>query len=147
MRNGQNQIMFLRVFLTALAATLLLVTTGCSTSSPDASSKKEATDSSSPTAVQSDQASVAPESSAPTNALNLPECDSVWVTGQVLPEDFQGCAVAGVFVEPEIMYCESGQSLATYQNRYYAALGQVINEVPNVRKSPVWRKMLRTCTG
>lgn len=136
-----------RVLLGVVAATLLVLTSGCGASSPGGK-----TDSSpSGTVTPTDQASSPPatptDSASPTNALGLPECATVWVAGQVLPEDYQGCTENGQFVEPDIMYCESGQTLATYQNRYYAALGQVINEAPNVHKTKIWRKMQRTCTG
>jgi hypothetical protein len=138
----------LRVLVGCLVAMMLVFAAGCGASSPGGKSEEKVVESGSPTPSQDSTDTPAPdESSSPTNEWNLPECSTVWITGQVLPEEFMGCAENGQFVEPDIMYCESGQSLATYQNRYYAALGQVINEVPNVRKSRVWRKMLRACTA
>lgn len=138
----------LKVLFGCLVAMMLVFTAGCGSSSPGGKSEEKASDSSSPSpSLDATDSPTPDESSSPTNSLNLPECSTVWVTGQVLSEEFMGCAENGQFVEPDIMYCESGQTLATYQNRYYAALGQVINEVPNVRKSRVWRKMVRTCTA
>lgn len=135
-----------RALLVASFTVLLMVVGGCGTSSPGG--KAESSTKPDPSASLSPTPSATPSpSDSPTNALGLPECSTVWVSGLVLPEDYQGCTENGQFVEPDIMYCESGQTLAAYQNRYYAALGQVINELPNVHKSKKWRQMQRTCTG
>lgn len=136
-----------RILLGVVAATLLVLTSGCGASSPGGKADSTPSGTVTPTDQATSSSPTPSDSVSPTNALGLPECATVWVTGQVLPEDYQGCTENGQFVEPDIMYCESGQSLATYQNRYYAALGQVINEAPNVHKTKIWRKMQRTCTG
>ena len=146
MTKSRSDAMASRTLLAALTVAILVILSGCGASSPGGKAESSAKPSPSPS-VSPAETTTPSESDSPTNALGLPECSTVWVTGEILPEDYQGCTENGHFVEPDIMYCESGQTLAAYQNRYYAALGQVINELPNVHQSKKWRQMQRTCTG
>ncbi len=59
----------------------------------------------------------------------LPSCSEVWRTGETLPEDYDGCVIEGneikVFSPTE---CPSGKQHATYEDRWYAVLGEEIQE-------------------
>lgn len=60
----------------------------------------------------------------------LPVCDDVWVAGNTLPEDYEGCKDAdGVLVVSDVKQCtETDGSFTTFAARYYAMLGGEIHD-------------------
>ena len=71
-----------------------------------------------------------PAASGPVETL--PSCDDVWVTGETLVSDYDGCVISGNDIKvfsPEM--CPSGAEYASYEDRYYAIPGEVIRESPD----------------
>lgn len=55
----------------------------------------------------------------------LSACRDVWVVGETLPKDYEGCTADGdKVVTPELFECEEGGGHWTaYHDRFFAALG------------------------
>lgn len=61
----------------------------------------------------------------------MPRCSDVWVEGEVLPEDYEGCRDGAAVVRPEFVDCEREDGrLTTYRSRYVALLGSAVQVVP-----------------
>lgn len=69
------------------------------------------------------------ESTSPAPTLREPLCADVWVDGQALPKDYEGCSTEDGWVEADARHCESGQVLVTFDDRFYAAKGFRVNDV------------------
>ena len=69
------------------------------------------------------------ESSAPPEA-SVPACDEVWVEGETLPEDYEGCDLDGT-VQAAVYYdCADGRKFAAYggvEPNLWAFYGDAIN--------------------
>ena len=78
----------------------------------------------------------------------LPACDEVWVAGETLPDDYDGCVIQGdeiaVFSPAE---CPSGDQYATHEDRFYAVVGDTIEESPSgdVFSDPTFQKFTQSC--
>lgn len=135
----------MRTFLSLLAATALaLACVACgSTSSQDkpSSSSRSASD-------QQPSRSSSPSASGSPSTAALPSCDSVWHAGARLDERYYGCTTNdGRTVSPQGTYCESGQYVVTYDNRFYAALGGKIKSSPDLRHDRSFHRQFRACTA
>jgi hypothetical protein len=60
----------------------------------------------------------------------LPLCDEVWVAGQTLPQDYDGCRDAeGVLVVSDIKRCTASDGkFTTFAARYYGMLGGPVKD-------------------
>jgi len=91
--------------------------------------------------------SSAPKASGP--AETWPACDSVWVTGKTLPDDYEGCVIKGNDVavfSPE--QCPSGARYASYADRWYAVPGDTISESKgggNIFGDKGFQKFTKSC--
>lgn len=97
----------------AICAALALMASGCSSDDGE-------------TSAESDTAT-APESSG------TPACAEVWVDGETLPEDYEGCENEDGSIEAAAtIECDSGiGTFATYQDEFFALLGGEITEAPS----------------
>lgn len=77
----------------------------------------------------------------------LPVCADVWVSRAKLPAPYKGCTEGDETVKAKPIRCEYGLSIVTYDNRFYAAPGRVINDVGNLRKSAQYQRALESCLG
>lgn len=57
---------------------------------------------------------------------DLPDCAEVWQEGSDLPADYEGCSEEGTEVAPELIDCSSGQRIVTYDDRFWAVPGNVV---------------------
>ena len=79
---------------------------------------------------------------------SLPGCDEVWVAGETLPEDYDGCVIQGneiaVFSPGE---CPSGDQYATYDDTFYAVVGATIEESASgdIFSDPKFQKFTESC--
>ncbi|HWL97232.1 MAG TPA: hypothetical protein VNP20_07795 [Nocardioidaceae bacterium] len=87
-----------------------------------------------------------PDSNNDQVASEVPGCSEVWVDGETLPDDYEGCADEdGGLVAAETTECESGETFTTYEDRFYAVLGGEITEAPS--DSPEYQQAHDECTG
>ena len=79
---------------------------------------------------------------------SLPACDDVWVAGETLPDDYDGCVIQGneiaVFSPGE---CPGGDQYATYDDTFYAVGGDTIEESPSgdIFSDPKFQKFTESC--
>lgn len=100
----------MRTGLAAIA--LALLATGCSSS---------------------DETDAADNGSDTEASSSVPACSDIWVDGQTLPEDYDGCENDGGSIEAAAtIECDSGiGTFATYQDEFFALLGGEITEAPS----------------
>lgn len=61
----------------------------------------------------------------------IPQCSGVWVEGELLPKDYQGCRRGAAVIAPTFTECEDGiQRLTTHEGRFVAMLGAPIQALP-----------------
>lgn len=67
---------------------------------------------------------------APATAMSeYPACEDVWVDGETLPEDYEGCDNGGTIEAAASIECDSGSGVfVTYQDQFHALLGGEITE-------------------
>ena len=77
----------------------------------------------------------------------LPDCDSVWVAGATLPEDYEGCVDAdGVLKVSEIKKCTSiDGSFTTFGAQWFAMLGGKVSDAGQT--SPEYDRAYTACFG
>lgn len=56
-----------------------------------------------------------------------PDCSDVWVAGETLPDDYEGCAEDGE-TGYAVLLTYGDCEITTYDDRFYAALGGEIGE-------------------
>jgi hypothetical protein len=81
-------------------------------------------------------------------AETWPYCEQIWVTGETLPNHYQGCVIGGNSVKPfSPEKCKSGTSYATYQDRWYAVPGEEIHESKggDIFRDPTFTKFTARC--
>ena len=78
---------------------------------------------------------------------DLAECAEVWQDGNMLPADYRGCIADGESIAADRQRCASGQVIVTYAERYYAATGQVVNDVGDLASSKAYQRAVRACDG
>ena len=133
----------------ATVATLALVAglglAACGEDGPDSAADPSAgeTTSQTPSATPSET-----PTEEPSEEPMGPACSDVWVAGQTLPQNYNGCqdAEKDKWVQAMIYHCSSGQRLVTYGATFYAAKGEVVNEskVP-LRRNRDFQKVLASC--
>jgi hypothetical protein len=74
-------------------------------------------------------------------------CADLWVDGQALPDHYKGCSDShGTWVNAKSQRCDSGQVLVTYADRFYGAMGAVVNDVGGpLADDPHYRRASRSC--
>jgi hypothetical protein len=77
----------------------------------------------------------------------LPACAGVWTAGARLPGTYRGCLDGGKRIEAVVAHCESGQRIVTYDDRYYAVPGAVINDVGDLKTSDQYHRAMDSCLG
>lgn len=131
-----------RAPLIAALALVGFALTACGDQEPDAA----ADPSQDPSTSTSESPSESP--SETSSEAPGPDCASVWVAGQTLPEKYQGCQDAdkGKWVQAMVYRCSSDQQLVTFGTTFYAAKGEVVNEsdVP-LRRNKDFQKALASC--
>ena len=87
----------------------------------------------------------APGTSSPQ--AKKPLCAELWVDGQALPDHYKGCSDAhGTWVKAEAQRFDSGQVLVTYADRFYGAMGAVVNDVGGpLADDPHYQRASRSC--
>lgn len=110
---------------------------------------KDASDPSSESS-STDQASEGPTddqatSENPTEGSNLPSCSDVWIGGEELPKAYRGCLHGTDAVDADLLRCGSGQSIVTYDDRFWAVRGSTINETDGLARDRGFRAAKRTC--
>ncbi len=86
------------------------------------------------------------DSESPTETVRQPLCADVWVPGQDVPEEYEGCSDDSGWVPADEFLCDSGQLLVTYGDRFYAATGARVNEVPgSLADSKPYQKARSRC--
>lgn len=91
--------------LTALALTLLALT-ACSSNNDDND-----------------------DTSGSTDAGSLPACTDIWVEGNTLPADYDGCQNDNDTIEAAVTQtCTNGDTFTGYDDRYWAILGGEIKD-------------------
>lgn len=119
----------------ALVAAMLLLAAGCGDDEGDA-----AEDTSGETSAS--------QSSSPTDGgTGLPACAEVWVAGETLPRDYQGCEQDGAAVKPQKHSCSYGSAIVEFDDTFYAVTGKQINEVPSLADSDQFHQALSACQG
>lgn len=63
-----------------------------------------------------------------TGSGGLPDCADVWVEGETLPEDYEGCMDGDMTVALVTSDCTDGSRLTGYDDRYWALLGGEIKD-------------------
>lgn len=97
----------------AVIAVLALTATGCS-GDDNGETAEEGQDA--PAAATSD----------------YPACEDIWVEGETLPDDYEGCDNDGAIEVAATIECDSGVgTFVTYQDEFHALLGGEITEAPS----------------
>jgi len=128
--------------LVALVAAFLVASSLSGCGSEDGTAAEPTPTTSLPTASMSTSAT---ETSEPP--VVLPVCADIWVSRAQLPAPYKGCLAGDETVKPKPIRCEYGLSIVTFDNRFYAAPGRVINDVGNLRKSAQYQRALESCLG
>lgn len=68
-----------------------------------------------------------------TNDTNSPpaastSCDDIWIAGETLPEDYDGCDRGDTIEAPAVLDCTDGSKMTGFDDRFYAKLGGEIHE-------------------
>lgn len=69
-----------------------------------------------------------PDGNSPSGEGDLPKCSDVWVNGETLPADYDGCANGGTTEAAVTIDCTDGGEFTTYDDRFFAVLGGKITE-------------------
>lgn len=96
---------------------------------------------------------VADESTAPapsatsSAAAEGPDCATIWVDGATLPGRYAGCVDdSGALVPADAVRCDSGQTIVTFDDRFYAAVGYRVNDTGGaLEDSASYRRAMRVC--
>lgn len=75
----------------------------------------------------------------------LVDCAEVWVDGEPIEADYQGCLLDGEPVLPNREVCENDDQLVTFEDEYYAILGEEVVEAS--RDSAEYAAVLQECSG
>jgi hypothetical protein len=78
----------------------------------------------------------------------LPECKDIWVDGNRLPRDYEGClAEGGDLVMSSLLACVDGSKLTTHENQFFARLGGRIAAGPgtSTQEAAAYSRALADC--
>lgn len=97
----------------------------------------------------SDDSAGSSPSEEETTSQTGESCEEIWKAGETLPEDYDGCTdTAGTRQEPEKRRCSSEQFVYTYDDRFYAVPGAVINQTKgSLTQDKAFRAAMRRCLG
>lgn len=85
-------------------------------------------------------------SSSPAAPAREPACDEVWIDGATLPRPYAGCSTAdGAWVAADRMPCSFGGAIVTYDGRFYAVVGNRVNDVGDLAASDQFQSALSNC--
>jgi hypothetical protein len=86
------------------------------------------------------------ESSA---AAEFPACADVWVVGQALPEDYEGCVDGDALVANAAFECsDSDEQLASYEDRLWVLTpGTIADAGDNTATDDDYGKAYQECVG
>lgn len=126
-----------------------LLLSACGSSEPETASEATPTSSAAPSEpAESDESSEAPTvAPTETETETEPECSQVWVAGEEMPNPYKGCFDGASFVKAESQRCAFGAKLFTYDDRFYAAQFNKINETDGLAEDPAYQKALDSCGG
>lgn len=95
--------------------------------------------------ADSDPTTSAPVSDAPESS-GTPTCSDVWVVGETLPEDYEGCEEGDTLFASVTQDCKDGSVFTSYDDRFYAVLGGPI--AANVEgDDPAYSAFYDACLG
>lgn len=141
----------LQATATLLLASPLAWLAGCGSSDDAAQDPASGAGSASPSVTQSPSASSPSTSAAPSSSAapaSWSVCGAVWKDRATLPGSYPGCAEAGAAVPAHHVGCESGQSIVTYAEHFFAVPGGRITRTEKALKnSPVYAAAIATCRG
>ena len=84
---------------------------------------------------------------SPDEAL-APACSEVWVAGETLPEDSEGCMNGDTLEAAASFTCEDGSSLFQYGDDFWAFGGQEIHEEEGgAASAEAYKAAYDTCQG
>lgn len=88
-----------------------------------------------------------PKSVGDDEAL-APKCSDVWVAGETLPEDYEGCMDGDTLEAAASFNCEDGSSLFQYADDFWAFGGKEIHEeAGGVASAEPYKEAYATCQG
>ncbi|WP_372733804.1 hypothetical protein [Nocardioides sp.] len=128
----------------AAAVIAAIALTGCG---DDVAQTSDAVDeqSSSTSSTDLDSASASESASETSAPVTLPDCASVWVTGEKLPLKYDGCLEDGNRVKAKKYRCSYEAIIVTYDDRFYARAGRFINEVDSLKSSKKFKRAIAAC--
>lgn len=137
-----------RLALAAVALVALSSLAACG-SEETAEDPSASTDTPSVTEEPTTAPSETPTETPTEEPVTEPACAEVWTPGARLPAQYEGCAdESGTWVQADIYYCSSGQTLTTYGDRHYAARGRkVVKAAKPLTKDPVFKQAMAACTA
>jgi hypothetical protein len=75
-------------------------------------------------------------------------CDDIWVEGEMLPEDYDGCETPDSIVAAVTVDCADGTKFTSYGDRLYAKLGEEIFAVNGeMAADPAYSAFHEECTA
>lgn len=89
-----------------------------------------------------------PESSRDKEENLVPKCADVWVAGETMPKDYEGCMSGDTLEAAASFDCKDGSSLFQYEDDFWAFGGQEIHEeAGGVASAAPYKEAYATCQG
>lgn len=89
-----------------------------------------------------------PKSGGDNDEALAPKCSDVWVAGETLPEDYEGCMDGDTLEAAASFNCGDGSSLFQYADDFWAFGGQEIHEeAGGVASAEPYKEAYATCQG
>jgi hypothetical protein len=82
------------------------------------------------------------------NLSGIPECDDIWVDGNKLPRDYEGCVnESGDLVMSSLLACVDGSQFTTHEGEFFGRLGGRIAAGPgsSPQEAAVYSRALADC--
>ncbi len=78
----------------------------------------------------------------------MPACDDVWVDGNTLPKDYEGCLNGNTIEAAVTRDCKDGTKFTTYQDHFYAVLDDTIHaNMGETAADPAYKTAYNKCLG
>ena len=80
----------------------------------------------------------------------MSDCSDVWSAGATLPEDYEGCLNGDTVDVPIYLECSDGSRFTSYQDTYYAFLGDevgVAKSEGDAANDPGYKRAYEKCMG
>ncbi|NRQ50517.1 hypothetical protein [Aeromicrobium stalagmiti] len=125
----------------AIMSVTVLLLAGCTSGSDD--------DASGGGSAGGGSSSKAPSATDSTPTPTGPDCSDVWKAGETLPADYDQCVADGEFGAQDVIPCEDGSKLVTFEDTLYAVTGQEIVEpdVAPLQDTEEYGTVYSSCTG